>query len=119
MIAARNIGATASSLPSETTLLSPEVRIGVMIPFCMLYQGRLYTCTDQAIETTNDTPTHVSLLGSGLSALDENGVVDPGSPQYDMYAIKGTDQEKAIAVKFQGIGSSGPIWVWLKYERKK
>jgi hypothetical protein len=36
-----------------------------------------------------------------------------------MYAIKGTDQEKAIAVKFQGIGSSGPIWVWLKYERKK
>ncbi len=108
----------AASTSSETSLPS-GVRIGVMIPFCMLYQGRLYTCTGQAVDATNDTPTHVSIVGFGLSALDQNGVVDPSSPQYDIYAIKGTDQEKAIAVKFQGIGSTGPIWVWLTYERKK
>ncbi len=103
------------TLSSETSL-PPDVRIGVMIPFCMLYQGRLYTYTGQAVDATNDTPAQVSIVGSGLSALDQNGVVDPSSPQYDIYAIKGTDQEEAIAVKFQGSGSSGPIWVWLKYE---
>jgi hypothetical protein len=113
--------ASTTSQPtlSSETLPSPYVRIGVMIPFCMLYQGRPYTCTDQQVETTNDTPAHVYILGSGLSALDEKGVADPSSPQYEIYAIRGTDQEEAIAVKFQGVGSSGPIWVWLKYESVK
>ena len=96
-----------------------DVRIGVIIPAYILYQGQLYTGTGQVVGTTNHTPADLSLVGSGLEAGDQRGVAVPGSGQYDIYAIEGTSQEKAIAIKFQGTSSSGPVWVWLKYERKQ
>ncbi len=96
-----------------------DVRIGVMIPAYILYHGQLYTGTGQAVGTTNHTPADLSPIGSGLEAGDQRGVAVPGSGQYGIYAIEGTSQVKAIAVKFQGTSSNGPVWVWLKYERKK
>jgi len=107
-------GTTATSLNKQS-----DVRIGVMIPAYILYQRQLYKGTGQSVATTNHTPADLSLLGSGLEAGDQRGVAVPGSGPYDIYAIEGTSQEKAIAVKLQGRSSNGPVWVWLRYERKK
>ena len=116
------------SLPSttisspDTTATSPygqgDVRIGVMIPAYILYKGQLFRAADQVVDATNSAPADLSPIGSGIEALDQKGVPKPGSAQYDVYAIEGTSQEKAIAVKFQGTSSSGPVWVWRRYERK-
>ena len=95
-----------------------DVRVGVMIPAYVLYRGWVYTGTGLTVEVGSNIPTDLSLIGSGPAAGDQTGVPVPDS-HYSIYAIEGTSQDRAIAVKFQGTSSNGPVWVWLKYERKK
>jgi hypothetical protein len=57
------------------------------------------------------------LVGHG-SAADQTGQPIPGST-YDIYATRGIDQKKVIALKFEAASDNGPVWVWLWYARKK
>ena len=95
--------------PTTSSYRQSDVRIAVMIPVYVLYKGWLYTGTGQAIAMAISTPADLSLIGSGSAAADQTGVPIPDS-QYDIYAIKGIDQDKAIAVKFVGVSASGPVW---------
>lgn len=111
------IGATTTSAETTTTsqLKQSDVRIGVMIPADILYKGRIYAGDGQVVRVASNTPADLSVVGSGPAA-DVTGAPIPDS-QYVIYAIKGIDQGKAIAVRFRGASNDGPAWVWLKYER--
>lgn len=111
-----SLSTSTTSPPSKSTWLPADVRVGVMIPADILYKGRIYAGGGQVVRVASNTPADLSVVGSGPAA-DVTGAPIPDS-QYAIYAIKGIDQNEAIAVKFQGRSSSGPIWVWLKYERK-
>ena len=112
-------GTTTTS--AETTTISQlnqfDARIGAMIPADILYKGRIYTGGFQVVKVASNTPADLSVVGSGPAA-DATGAAIPDS-QYVIYAIKGIDQDKAIAVQFRAASNDGPVWVWLKYERKK
>ena len=88
----------------------------MMIPGDILYKGRIYTGGFQVVRTASNTPADLSAIGSGFAA-DVTGAPDRGA-QYAIYAIKGIDPGKVIAVQFRAASNDGPVWVWLKYERK-
>jgi hypothetical protein len=89
-----------------------------MIPAYMLYQGRVYVGSGGVYETGESIPSDLSFLGSATAARDESGAPDP-SLSYDIYAIAGVDPSQAITVRFRAASNDGPLWAWLRYERKK
>ena len=111
-------GTTTTGAETTTTsqLNQFDTRIGVMIPGDILYKGRIYTGGFQVVKVASNMPADLSVVGSGHAA-DVTGAPDLGA-QYAIYAIKGIDPGKVIAVQFRAASNDGPVWVWLKYERK-
>lgn len=106
---------TAGTTTSPST--GTSVRIGVMIPAFIFYQGLVYTGSGRALATASAVPSDLALLGSAAAARDRSGGTITGS-SYEVYAIKGVSPDTAIAVKFPAVSNDGPVWEWLEYQRK-
>lgn len=89
-----------------------------MIPTDILYKGWTYTGTGQIVGRTAFAPADLSFVGSATAVGDMTPDSSPGS-DYEIFAIKSVDPDKAVAVKFLGVGKKTAEWVWLRYERKK
>ena len=89
-----------------------------MIPADILYKGWTYTGTGQIVGRTAFAPADLSFGRPATALGDMTPDSSPGS-DYEIFAIKDVDPDKAVAVKFFGVGKKGAEWVWLGYERKK
>jgi hypothetical protein len=89
-----------------------------MIPAYIVYEGRVYIGSGGVYKTGASVPADLSFLGSATAALDGSGAADP-SLSYDIYAIAGVDPSQSITVKFRAASNDGPLWAWLRYERKR
>ena len=94
---------------------------GQMIPSEIAYKG--YNCknTGETVATIKVVPDNLEFIGHGISP--ESPTPSPTEEcnlqsVYEVYSIKGIDENEAIAVEFGLVGQSEAYDVFFRYQRQ-
>ncbi len=94
---------------------------GQAIPIEIAYKGYNYKITGETVGAIKIVPDNLQFIGHGIEMesppLSPAGECNP-QPVYEVYSIKGIDENEAVAVKFELVGQSGAYYVFFKYQRE-
>jgi hypothetical protein len=94
---------------------------GQMIPSEISYKGYFYKNTNKTVAAIKIVPDNLEFIGPGILVGNPppspTGECNP-QPVYEVYSIKGIDENEAVAVKFGLVGNSGAYYVFFKYQRQ-
>jgi hypothetical protein len=85
------------------------------------YKGYFYKNTNETVAAIKIVPDNLEFIGPGTSVGNPPpSPTEECNPQtvYEVYSIKGIDENEAIAVKFGLVGQSGAYYVFFKYQRQ-
>lgn len=95
---------------------------GQDIPLEISYKGYFYKITGETVAAIKIVPDNLEFIGHAI--LVGNPPASPTEecnpqPVYEVYSIKGIDENEAVAVKFGLVGKSGAYYVFFKYQRQE
>jgi hypothetical protein len=94
---------------------------GQAIPIEIAYKGYNYKITGETVGAIKIVPDNLQFIGHGIEMESPppspTGECNP-QPVYEVYSIKGIDENEAVAVKFELVGQSGAYYVFFKYQRQ-
>jgi len=94
---------------------------GEAIPVEIAYKGYFYKNANETVAAIKVVPDNLEFIGHGILAGNTTpsptGECSP-QPVYEVYSIRGIDENEAVAVKFGLVGNSGAYYVFFKYQRE-